>query len=68
VALGGQVEGLYDWQTENGNPEDLALLCEDGREFLASVAHESQASMWLTDDEHDRLRQQLPQLEALLRP
>lgn len=38
-ALSTLVEGLYDWQTGSGNPEDLALR-EDGREFLVSVAHE----------------------------
>jgi|SRR5579862_8944873 len=67
AVLGAQVEGLYHWDTGNGQPEDLALLCEDGREFLASVAHERESWMWLTDEEHAYLCEQVPQLASLLR-
>ena len=67
AALGTQVDGLYGWELNGGRPEDLALLCEDGREFLASVAHEQASWMWLTDNEYEGLCEQIPELASLLR-
>jgi hypothetical protein len=65
-ALSTLVDGLYDWQTVNGNPEDLALLSEDGREFLVSVAHECESWMWLTESERRELERRIPELDSLL--
>jgi hypothetical protein len=66
MALGTQVDGLYEWELNRERPEDLALLCEDGREFLASVAHERESWMWLTDNEYGELCEQVPGLVSLL--
>lgn len=65
-ALGVQVEGLYDWDVSRGKPEDLALLREDGREFLVSVAHEREAWLWLREAEHTELCRRAPKLASLL--
>ena len=67
AALGAQVDGLYGWQADRERPEDLALLCEDRREFLASVAHEQASWMWLADNEYEKLCEQVPELASLLR-
>jgi hypothetical protein len=66
AALGAQVEGLYDWDMQRGQPEDLALLREDGGEFLVSVAHERESWMWLTNEERTELCERVPELASLL--
>lgn len=63
--LGEQVDGLYEWSFENGQPEDLALLCEDGREFLGSVSHEHDSWMWLTPVEYSNLCDEVPHLSSM---
>jgi len=67
AALGELANGLYDWESNSGRPEDLALLCEDGRQFLTSVAHERASWMWLTDNEYNKLCEQVPGLGSVLR-
>jgi hypothetical protein len=67
AALATRVDGLYEWESQRGRPEDLALLCEDRREFLTSVAHEREAWMQLADNEYDEMCEQVPGLASLLR-
>ncbi len=43
-------EGLYSWQHPD-LPEDLCFLRSDGTPWLASVAHEGDAYLEITDDE-----------------
>ncbi len=65
AALGDTVDGLYEWNANDGLPEDLSLLCRDGREFLVSVAHERGLD-GLTDDERHMIEERLPALGLTL--
>jgi hypothetical protein len=59
--LKGAVQGLYGWQQPE-LPEDLCLLRADREPWLTTIAHESDASLQLTDWEKAQLLKALPQL------
>lgn len=59
-------DGLYDWQQPSA-PEDLALVREDGRAALVTVAHERDGYLDLTREELARLDQVEASWSALLR-
>lgn len=58
--------GLYDWKQPR-LPEDICFLRADGSVVLATIAHESDAYMELTDLEWRALLQVDPALDACLR-
>jgi len=45
---------LYDWLFP-ALPEDLCFMRNDGEEILASISHEEDAYLTLTEDEHNEL-------------
>jgi hypothetical protein len=57
-------EGLYEWQ-QPSLPEDLAFLRDDGTALLASISHEQDAFLEVSDDEYQALVQQVPELSQL---
>lgn len=57
--------GLYDW-VDPSPLEDVGFLRTDRTVWLASIAHERDAFMDLTDEEYTSLLQECPGLEALL--
>jgi hypothetical protein len=63
----GAAEGLYGWQ-QPALPEDLALVRADGTVCLASVSHEQDAFLELTDEEYSSLAKSVPELTTLVRP
>lgn len=65
--LGKVAKGLYDW-TAPELPDDLALLRSDGSAWLASIGHERDAWLELTQTEWKELQQSEPSVAALLRP
>lgn len=65
-ALIGASEGLYGWQQPR-LPEDLAFLRADGTAMLASIAHERDAYLEITDEELDGLTQMVPELATMTR-
>lgn len=66
-ALLGAAEGLYGWQ-QPALPEDLALVRADGTVCLASISHERDAFLELTDGEYASLVKAVPELTTLARP
>jgi len=59
-------DGLYGWQ-QPVLPEDLALLRHDGTAVLGSVAHEHDAYLEMTDNEYERLVEQVPEITRIVR-
>jgi hypothetical protein len=60
-------EGLYGWRQPD-LPEDLALIRADGTASLASISHENDAFLELSDTEYQSLAKAVPGLAALVRP
>jgi hypothetical protein len=50
---------LFGWRQPE-LPEDLALLREDGTAVLASICHEHDAYLQLTDEEYERVVEAIP--------
>src|SRR3954464_1956669 len=59
--------GLYDW-VHPSLPEDLGFLRADDSVWLASIAHESDAFMEMSDDEWQELADQHTDIAGLLKP
>jgi hypothetical protein len=57
-ALQTTVEGLYEWQ--NGLPEDLAFLRENGEDMMFGISHENDGALALHPRERDRLLRECP--------
>lgn len=62
--LKAKVEGLYEWQQPE-RLEDLCFLREDGTALLATIAHENDAYLELTSEEHKDLLRLLPALHIV---
>lgn len=60
-------QSLFDWQFP-ALPEDVHLLRADGTVWLASIAHERDAWLELTDDEFASLRNQYADLAGAIAP
>ena len=58
-------DGLYGWQ-QPALPEDLALLRDDGTEILASICHENDAYLEITDEEFQVLTMAVPALAKII--
>jgi hypothetical protein len=59
--------GLYDWQ-QPSRPEDLCFIRENGEPVLATIAHEEDAFLLLSEEEFFKLSSLLPALEVKSRP
>lgn len=65
-AISAASVGLYGWQQPE-LPEDPALLRADGSAILATIAHERDAYLELSEDEIAELTKTLPGLPLLTR-
>jgi hypothetical protein len=59
--------GLFEWQ-QPALPEDLSLLRSDGTAVLASIAHERDAYLEVSDAEYRSLVEEVPELAGVVRP
>ena len=59
-------DGLYGWQ-QPALPEDLALLRPDGTTVLGSIAHEHDAYLEITEEEHASLAEEVPRITKIVR-
>jgi len=59
-----KVEGLYEWQQPE-RLEDLCFLRQDETTLLATIAHENDAYLELTSEEHKDLLRLLPALHVV---
>jgi hypothetical protein len=62
--LKNEVNGLYKWQQPQ-RLEDLCFLRQDGTALLVTIAHENDAYLELTDEEHENILQVLPALKII---
>jgi len=58
-------DGLFQWQ-QPMLPEDLAFLRDDGTAILASICHEEDAYLDVTEEEYQRLSA-IPAMKEILR-
>jgi hypothetical protein len=63
--LGEVAERLFDWQQPE-LPEDLCLVRPDGNPWLVTIAHEEDAYLILSNDEHRALTESIPILSLEL--
>jgi hypothetical protein len=59
-----EVNGLFEWQQPQ-QLEDLCFLRRDGTVLLATIAHENDAYLKLTEEEHENILRVLPTLEIV---
>lgn len=59
-------DGLYSWQQPEF-PEDLSFSRKDGTVVLASICHEHDAYLEITDEEYLSLIRSVPGLSSILR-
>lgn len=59
--------GLFGWQQPE-LPEDLALVRSDGTVVLASISHEHDAYLELSDEEYQSLAATLPEFKQIVHP
>lgn len=59
--------GLYAWQ-QPMLPEDLAFLRDDATPILASICHEQDAYLDVSEEEYQSLTASVPGLREILRP
>jgi hypothetical protein len=64
--LFGLTTGLYDWRHPR-LPEDLGFVRADDSVWLASIAHERDAFMKMSDDEWNELADQHTDIAGLLK-
>jgi hypothetical protein len=65
--LTAAASGLFAWR-QPMLPEDIAFLRQDGSVVLASICHEHDAFLEITDEEHRSLSSAVPEIDQFARP